>query len=309
MAHARIAALGAAVAALVVIAALPSVRSHHSVQEHTTVVRAAVSATTPGHGHNVSAYRDGILGSSTTCSYRTTTIACNDPALGWWNSTDSCYWNLISPQPPAGSPLWLGNLPADGSLYNRTCETDGGLGIGVLGNSVAFSSDPPPGYKGIAGTVAQLLALQAIVSLGILGPIVGTAPAAGGHGLVGLPVWMWQTPTLLTWGPIGLGLGLGPLGVGVNALGAKVDWYMGDGSDVVCGIGTAYAKADGRTTSPTCGYVYPAPSSTQPGGVYTVTAAATWNVTWQVGLVSGSLTIVRATTIPLTIDELQVVNQ
>ena len=144
MAHARIAALGAAVTALVVIAALPPVRSHQSVQEHTTVARAVVSAPTFSRAHAVAAYRDGILGSSTTCSYRATTIACNDPALGWWNRTDSCYWNLVSPQPPAGSPLWLGNLPADGDLYHRTCETDGGLGIGVLGTSVAFARTPRP---------------------------------------------------------------------------------------------------------------------------------------------------------------------
>jgi hypothetical protein len=31
----------------------------------------------------------GASTSATTCSYRGTTIACNDPALGWWNSTDS----------------------------------------------------------------------------------------------------------------------------------------------------------------------------------------------------------------------------
>ena len=43
--------------------------------------------------------------------------------------------------------------------------------------------------------------------------------------------------------------------------------------------------------------------------MYTVTAAATWNVTWRIGIDTGSLTIVRATTVPLTIDELQVVNQ
>ncbi len=155
MAHARIAALGAAVTALVVIAALPPVRSHQSVQEHTTVARAVVSAPTLSRAHAVAAYRDGILGSSTTCSYRTTTIPCNDPALGWWNSMDSCYWNLISPQPPASTPLWLGNSRPTAPLQPHLRDPEG-LGIGVLGNSVAFDSDPPTGYQGVPRTVAQL---------------------------------------------------------------------------------------------------------------------------------------------------------
>jgi len=258
--------------------------------------------------------RAGVTDPDTVCSYRTTTIACHDPNLGWWNSTDSCYWNVVTPQPPADSLLWLGNLPANGDLYTRTCETQQGLGLGVLGTDVAFSSDAPPGYNGLAGVKDELLGLQAIVSLGLLPPSVHTAPSATGIGLVGMPVWMWQDSGLFTLGPLNLTIGVTLLGlsvgVGIKALGAQIDYYMGDGNDVVChGLGTTYTATSGRSASPTCGYVYSQPSTTQPGGHYTVTAAATWNVSWTIGPDTGSITIVRATTVPITIDELQVVNQ
>jgi hypothetical protein len=305
MAHTlRAVAFGTAVLALVTTAALHAATSSSPVRptaSPTVVTSSAAPIRHPG-AHDVP-------GGGTTCSYHGTVIACSDPSYGYWNSTDGCYWNLLVPQPPAGSPLWLGNAPSAGKLYHRTCFTDGGLGVGVLGNAIGFSSMPPPGYDGLAGDVGELLALKVILSLDILGPIISTAPSAGGSGLVGLPVWMWQTPTLLTWGPLSVGVSALSLGVGLTLLGAQVDWFMGDGHDVICQIGTPYSTHTGPRTSPDCGYVYTRPSTDQPGGHYTVTAAATWNITWQLGAETGAITIVRATTTPITIHELQVVNQ
>ncbi|HEY1488171.1 MAG TPA: hypothetical protein VGF84_18835, partial [Micromonosporaceae bacterium] len=168
-------------------------------------------------------------------------------------------------------------------------------------------------------------------------------------------VWLWQYPTILTWGPLQAGLaniGAGNLlgvaipgvGVGLDALGARIDYYMGDGpnggSVVTCyNLGTQFpplAKTlppgtsplntllgallsllnplfpqpkpppvpKGTTVSPNCGYRYAKP------GTYTVTAAATWNVNYSLPLgVKGTISIVRYTTFQLKIDELQVVVQ
>jgi len=246
----------------------------------------------------------------TVCAYHGVTIACDDPNLGWWNSTDGCYWNIVTPQPPASSPLWVGNLPGNGDLYTRTCETAQGLGVGVLGTNIAFSSVKPPGYDGQTGPVTAMLALQALLSTSLLGPVVHTAPAATGVGLVGLPVWMWQDATPLTWGPVDPPLtGSVSAGVRVHALGARVDWYMGDGTDVACKLGTPYPGAPGQTTSPTCGHTYLRSSASQPDGTYHVYAAATWNVSWTVAGASGALTIVRYTPLSLRIEQLQVVNE
>ena len=258
-----------------------------------------------------------------SCSYQSTSIACYDPRYGWWDSDNSCYWSPITPQPPAGDPLWL-NLPTStGTLYNETCETADGLGVGVLGNTVGLSSDPPPGYNGIPATVNKLLALNAVAALGILGPTVRTAPAAGGVGLISLPVWMWSPGTsllglslpVLSWNQISitigvpsLGLGLPAIGVGLSVLGKKIDWYMGDGHHVTCAtLGTAFSAGSGLLTSPTCGYMYT--KANKPGEHYTITAVSTWFVTWTIGVATGSLTVVRSTTSTLAIDELQVVNQ
>jgi hypothetical protein len=85
---------------------------------------------------------------------------------------------------------------------------------------------------------------------------------------------------------------------------------MGDGHSVRCdSVGTAYTASSGDRPSPTCGYVYPGASRSQPGHRYTVTAATTWTVTWVGGGQSGSMTVVRSSTTTLEIDELQVVAQ
>jgi hypothetical protein len=255
---------------------------------------------------------------------------------------------MITPQPPPGDPLWLklGKSPSDGQLYNTTCENNPVVAAGVPGTMVELASQSPPGYGGQQGPPAQIAAFNLIVATNlILPPEVHTAPfdtarRPASVGLVGLPVWMWQNPQIVaTWGPINptvlvgplnlLGIPIPALGVTVNALGQRIDWYMGDGTDVVCnGLSAPYPAPPpppppgspppppppsppptGPISSPDCGYQYSQPSTNQPGGVYTVTAAATWNVTWHAGITSGSLTIIRYTTLQLKISELQVVNQ
>ena len=93
----------------------------------------------------------------------------------------------MTPVPPRSDPIWLG-ITDPGSLYNETCETPDGLGLGVLGTAIGFSSDPPLGTPNtnLIDVANQLLALQAVVAFGILGPTVKTAPPAGGEDLIGL---------------------------------------------------------------------------------------------------------------------------
>jgi hypothetical protein len=267
---------------------------------------------------------EALVASTGTCTYQGNSIPCYDPAYGYWDSDNNCYWAPVTPVPPRSDPVWLG-ITDPGSLYNETCETPDGLGLGVLGTAIGFSSDPPPGSPNpnLVDAANQLLALQAVVSLGILGPTVKTAPPSGGEDLIGLPVWMWSTGTSLLGIPLGLlsfnsltvniglpslGLGLPAVGVGLTVLGKKIDWYMGDGHKVTCPtLGTAYSATAGPVTSPNCGYRYT--KANQPGKHYTITAVSTWYVSWAIGVAKGSLTIIRSTTTTLAIDELQVVNQ
>jgi hypothetical protein len=305
---------------------------------------------------------------ATVCMSQGVVIPCNNPALGWWNSIDGCYWNQIIPKPPPADPRWaqVGAKPANGLLYNTSCLANPGIGLAFGYTGVEFDSQPPPGYGGSPGTTPQLDGLEAVLATNLLGPTVGIAPAPSSAanpnstGLVGEPVWMWQKPTILTWGPLLpggltipgvnlLGINLTPALVGIDALGAKIDWYMGDGPPgsggtmVRCiGLGTPFpplASAPPADTSPLLGALSallnpllpqptppPAPKgatvqpacSNQAGpanfrysrpGTYTVTAAATWNVSWATGLTSGSISIVRYTPVQIKISELQVVVQ
>jgi hypothetical protein len=284
---------------------LPSVRpaAHH---------RGTGAATVPNQAAEALAAAGG------TCSYMGKSIPCYDASYGYWDSDNNCYWAPVTPQPPRSDPLWLGITQA-GSLYNQTCETPDGLGIGVLGNAIGFSSDPPPGSPNsdLIDIANQLLALKAVVALGILGPTVKTAPPSGGEDLIGLPVWMWSPGTSilgiplapLAWNAVTIGVGVPPLlTVNLTVLGKKIDWYMGDGHHVTCTtLGTAYSATAGLVTSPNCGYRYT--KANKPGEHYTITAVSTWYVSWAVLGSAGSLTVVRSTTSTLAIDELQVVNQ
>jgi hypothetical protein len=82
---------------------------------------------------------------------------------------------------------------------------------------------------------------------------------------------------------------------------------MGDGHSVTChNPGTSFGGLG--IASPTCGYRYLAPSRSEPGGVYTVTATTHWLVTWTANTGDGgTLTTDVPSTTTITIDELEVV--
>lgn len=240
---------------------------------------------------------------SGSCKLLGIPVACLDSLYGWFNSVDQCYWKAATPQPPAGDPKWGGRAPTDGLLYTVNCLNLLGL---VIGNTTVFRVSPPPGYGG--NTSAEALALALVVDLPLLGPEMRIAPPPGTAGLVGLPVWLWTPSTLLTWGPVRIGLNIPGLSVYAEALGAKVVWDMGDGHTVTCTtVGTPFTIDKAGKPSPTCGYLYPKPSTNEPGGVFNITATTTWHV--QIVGLGARLTVdvVRGSgPISLRVQELQV---
>jgi hypothetical protein len=239
-------------------------------------------------------------GGSSGCTYQGTVIPCADPPHGYWDGAN-CYDTPVVPQPPASSPLWGGNSPAGGGgIYWEYCPFSGGANAGIAYE--AYLPAPPPGQPVIdPAAVAQ----QEIQTMGLRAPVINTAPAAGGKGLVSMPVWMWAYKGLHIWGPITAG----PLtidAVTATAQVARVDWNMGNGTTVSCyGTGTPYAPADGLATSPTCGF----PGYTH-AGTYTVTASSYWVVTWT-STVTPQQTInlpPMTTQTTLTIDQAQALN-
>jgi hypothetical protein len=262
-----------------------------------------VQVENPGHGGSGSSSGGGTAsGNKPTCKFSITgeVVPCHDPTFGWFNPSDDCYYQLMSPQPPASDPAWEGHFP-HGAIYEQTCWWIIGTGGGWV-----WRATPPPGLGGAGITPAQL-AQQALRLLRLSGPDIGMAPSPGSTGLVGVPVWMWTAVTPRTWGPASATASVPGLSVTATARAARIVWSMGDGHSVTCaGPGTPYTESLGAKASPTCGYLYATSSARQPGAKYAVTATTTWNVTWTGGGQSGALTVTRTSTTQVSIGELQV---
>jgi hypothetical protein len=121
---------------------------------------------------------------------------------------------------------------------------------------------------------------------------------------VGFPLWLWADGDTHV-GPVTRNVA--NLSVSLDARIAKMVFKMGDGQRVTCaGAGKPYAYwVEPGTKSPDCGYIYEKPSL--PGGKYTVSAVAYWEVTWQVNGATGVITVPRPSSVQLPVGELQAV--
>ncbi|MBY8889113.1 hypothetical protein K7472_30340 [Streptomyces sp. PTM05] len=271
-----------------------------------------VTATGPGTSSSGSAGHSGSSsrgGSVPACKIEGAAVPCHRDDIGDFNPSDACYWAPLSPQPPAGDPLWrlATGLPADwkpgpnqGELYNVVCP---GAGREVDGGT--FWSARPPAQ---AGPDLAALARQAVSRMRLAPPAIGIDPQPSGMGLVGMPVWMWNKPGATTTGPASASASAGGVTVTATATVANVTWSMGDGKTVVCtSPGEPYQASYGKAMSPTCGYMYQQTSADQPGGKYHVTATTTWNVHWAGAGQEGDLTVTRGpAAVDIAIGEAQV---
>jgi hypothetical protein len=261
-----------------------------------------VVVTSPG-----SSGSSGNVGSSGNfqCTAPAAVWGCSDPLYGWFNPTDDCYWQRVSPQPPASDPVWNGNYPS-GAIYNVWCAGY----ITATGNT--WRASAPPGYGGRYDYL--LAAARAVSRLGLRAPAIGIVPEPGGEGRVGLPVWMWTETGPSTWArptPT-VSASAGGITVSARANATQIVWTMGDGTTVTCANpGTPYTVEAGSSMSPTCGHRYREPSTTRRGGTYPITATTTWEVQWWVSGggagVRGTLTVDRQSTTAIRVGQLRVV--
>ncbi len=219
----------------------------------------------------------GSAGGVQMCSWNGQAWPCWDNDLGWFSSSDGCYYHLENPQPPAGDPEWGGNDPAKGAMYEVNCRQVGG---GLSPKPPEFFATPPVGPPPADNPVA--LAQTAFSKIHFELPKPHTAPV--GTAVVGSPVWLWYDRTPGSAGPLSATAQGRTISVTVTAELAKVHWDTGDGSPGVdCATsGTAYTQgADVNATD--CKYVYRTGSALQqPDHAYYLTAVATWNISVKV---------------------------
>ncbi|MFF0659141.1 hypothetical protein [Micromonospora tulbaghiae] len=234
---------------------------------------------------------NGGGGAGKGCNYEGQPVPCVVDEFGVWDGW--CYIKRISPPPGERT---------DGYWILRTC----GIYSGLPSQTTSWSPNPPAGLL----PTYQELAQRAIAAMSLKGPDIGIAPRSSGSGLVGLPIWLWNNVSPTTWGPITRSAAVPGRSVTATARAQKIVWSMGDGNAVTCTKpGTPYQPSFGNRRSPDCGYDgYSRPSSTQPGGRFTITATTSWLITWSGGGGNnGSQSIELSSTTTVDIDELQVI--
>ncbi|MFF5938981.1 ATP/GTP-binding protein [Streptomyces sp. NPDC012508] len=246
--------------------------------------------------------KDGsISGGSSGSSGSSTTRAGTGSGSSGGGSAPSCTYEKLDPQPPAENLAWEGKTAKDGAVYRVNCPDSGRVGVVFIpsgGGAPAPRIDP------------EVVARRAVDSMRLDGPAVASPRSAGTY-VIGMPVWMWVTPSPNTFGPVTASATAGGVTVTATATVSSVRWDMGDGKAVTCaGPGTRYTPDRGKTMSPDCGHRYEHTSAGKPGERYKGRATATWTVEWSAPALgdAGTLTETRETTFTVRVVEVQVLN-
>jgi hypothetical protein len=197
-----------------------------------------------------------------------------------------------------GSPAGTGTAAHLGGPggSNSGCVTD----VATIACPMPIPGGPGAPAGGLPVSPA-VLAQTAVKHLALQSPLIEASPPVGVDQLVNVPTWLWLAGP---WNPVQATAAVPGVSVTATAVPQLVTWRMGDGSVVVChGPGTPFGSGDNPAApSPKCGHTYRESSASAPGGVFTVTATITWNVTWAGGGGNGAfggLTTTAAVQMPV----------
>jgi hypothetical protein len=129
---------------------------------------------------------------------------------------------------------------------------------------------------------------------------------------VNFPIWLSLSSGFAT---VRASASLGGVTSVVSVTPLSVTWNMGDGGSVTCnGPGVPYdpSRSFESQSPPPCGYRYQHSSANEPDQVFQVTATLHYHATWTVSGAGGGGDlgpIDRSVTLPVTVGEIQAVNQ
>ncbi|WP_257136992.1 ATP/GTP-binding protein [Streptomyces sp. gb14] len=218
-------------------------------------------------------------------------------------SKPSCTYTRLDPQPPPENAYWKGHDRSEkGAVHGVHCPGQQGARTVWIADGEALDAAPVIDPEAVAR--------RAAASMKLTGPAVASPRAVGTY-VVGMPMWMWATPSPSTTGPISASATAGGVTVIATAKVTTVRWAMGDGTTVTCnGPGTPYTPDRGKSMSPDCGHLYERTAHDKPGGRFRGTATATWAITWTAPALGdeGDFTETRQTAWTARVGEVQVVN-
>lgn len=182
-------------------------------------------------------------------------------------------------------------------MYERVCSGGGPTDHFAVDEGAAVPAVDP-------AVVAQ----QAVDKMKLVGPRVAS-PRVDAKYVVGVPMWLWVTPSATTFGPNTASASAGGVTVTATAQVSKIVWDMGDGERVVCdGPGTPFKDTRSGAESPDCGHLYQQPSTRERGAKYRLSAVAYWDVSWQASTgEQGQIPTTRQSDVSFTVGELQAV--
>lgn len=208
-------------------------------------------------------------------------VPCSNDA-GLWSNAWGCYVLPFSPQPEANDPVYGEDIKAGRAVYRCVGVNPDNTAEFIEREARAVPGTPPTqiGSVDVDGRDQLERALGTQFNALFIGmapvPFVPGQRATGSEmGVVGLPTWLWTTPTPFTPFDVEM-VDTGGTGYRVEAHVVSTTWDMGDGSPkITCSRGEMVEYQPWmKNRTPTCGHTFDKP------GRYYVNMWTNFRVTW-----------------------------
>lgn len=192
-------------------------------------------------------------------------VPCNDGYGGTWDAGHDCYAFQVTPAPPAGSPLWEGHDPSEGSVWS--CDYT----VTIPENSWFVPDGEDPLID------PAILAQEALGRMKLENANAQIAPGPGFHTYVHIDNWLWLPEA--QWHDLTETVTAGPTSVTVTAEPIRVDWDMGTEVTSCYDAGRVWQEGMTDAAKTSCSYAYGSIANPT-GDTHAVSAQMVYGATW-----------------------------